>query len=320
MSDGPHDKPALSVVTPAFRETDNLPVLYEKLVEVCDATGMSWEWIIVDDHSPDDTYQAIRALSLRDSRVRGLRLARNCGSHTALGCGLYWARGDAVVALAGDLQDPPETIPTLLAEWRDGAQVVWAARAEREGERASTLLAAGVYYWIMRSVVGLRDIPSTGADFMLLDRAVVDAFNEFKETTVSVLALITWLGFEQRTIEYTKVARLHGRSGWSFRKRVQLLMDSVTSFSYAPIRWISYAGVLLSLVGFLYASVVVVNAFMGSPVPGWTSLMVVVLVIGGVQMLMIGALGFYVWRALDEARARPRFVVEKSTFDARTVR
>jgi dolichol-phosphate mannosyltransferase len=167
-----------------------------------------------------------------------------------------------------------------------------------------------VYYWIMRHVVGMREMPATGADFFLLDRAVVEAFSQFTESNVSILALLTWMGFRQATVEYDKEARLHGRSGWTLQKKLKLAVDSVTSFSYVPIRFMSYLGSVVGLLGLLYAGLVVINFIGGNPVPGWSSLIVVVLLVGGIQMMMMGVLGEYLWRALDEARRRPRYIVE----------
>jgi dolichol-phosphate mannosyltransferase len=306
-------RPLLSIVTPAYNESGNLPLLYERLCAVLGAQDCDWEWVIVDDHSRDGTFAIVEQLARRDARVRGVRFARNFGAHTALTAGLHLARGDCVAGLAADLQDPPETLPQLLARWRAGAQVVWAAREGREGESAATVGLARLYYWAMRHIVGIKDIPATGADFFLLDRQVVDAFCRFGEANTSILALITWMGFRQEVIEYTKQARHSGRSGWSLGKKIKLVVDSVTSFSYLPIRLISCAGVVVAMFGFLYAAFVVLNAVRGSPVEGWSSLMVVVLVLGGFQMLMMGVLGEYLWRTLDEARRRPRYIIEADT-------
>lgn len=305
----------LSVVTPAFNESANLPVLYERLRAVLDGQAglRSWEWVVIDDHSSDATFAVLSGLAARDGRVRGLRLARNSGSHTALACGMHQCRGDCAVVLAADLQDPPEVVPQLLAEWRKGAQIVWAVRAGREGEAVGTLAFSRLYYALMRRLVGMRELPATGADFFLADRRVLDAFREFPECNTSILALLTWMGFRQVSIPYVKQARLHGRSGWSLAKKVKLVIDSVTSFTFLPIRVMSYVGLVVALLGFLYAIVVIVNALVGHPTEGWSSLMVVVLVMGGVQMLMMGVLGEYLWRTLDESRRRPRYLIEAAT-------
>jgi glycosyltransferase involved in cell wall biosynthesis len=311
-------RPVISVVTPAYNEARNLAVLYDRLCATRDVLGVEWEWVIVDDHSHDETFAVVRDLAARDARVRGFRFARNFGAHTALTCGLHQARGDCVAALAGDLQDPPEVIPALFERWKAGVQVVWAARQRREGETAATVGFSRLYYWVMRSVVGMKEMAATGADFFLLDRAVVDAFSGFNESNASILALLTWMGFRQATIGYDKEARLHGHSGWTLKKKLKLAIDSITSFSYVPIRFMSYLGFVVGFSGFLYAGLVVVNFIRGNPIEGWSSLIIVVLLIGGIQMVMMGVLGEYLWRALDEARRRPRYLIEAETGGCQT--
>ena len=307
-------RPRLSIVTPAFNETENLKLLHERLASVLGPLDVDWEWIVVDDHSRDNTFAVISELAAADPRVRGLRLARNSGSHVAISCGLHHAQGDAAVIMAADLQDPPETLPDLLRAWQDGAQVVWAVRRSRPGEKMSTVGFARLYYFLMRRVVGMREMPATGADFFFIDRRVLDAFRDFGETNVNLMALITWMGFRQATVEYDKQARQHGSSGWTLEKKLKLVADSVTAFSYFPIRFMSYIGFLVALLGFGYAVFVVVHALTAhSVVPGWSSLMAAVLVLGGIQMLMLGVLGEYLWRVLDESRQRPRFLIEEST-------
>ena len=302
--------PLVSIVTPAYNEAQNLALLHEGICRTLDALGIDWEWVIVDDHSKDETFAVVRDLAAVDPRVRGVRFAHNFGSHAAMICGLHQAKGRCAVVMAADLQDPPDTLPALLAEWRKGAHVVWAVRQTREGERASTVGFARVYYWMMRRIVGIREMPATGADFALIDRQVVEALREFRESNVSILALITWMGYRQSKITYDKRPRLHGRSGWSLAKKIKLVVDSITSFTSLPIRAMSYVGFFVALAGFLYAGEVIVNAIGGRPAEGWSSLMVTVLVLGGFQMLMMGVLGEYLWRALDESRRRPRYLIE----------
>jgi dolichol-phosphate mannosyltransferase len=253
------------------------------------------------------------AIAACDSRVRVIRFARNSGAHTAITCGLHYTKGDCVVVMAADLQDPPETLPALLAHWNAGAQVVWAARRRREGEKASTIGLARLYYFLIRRAVGIREVPGTGTDFFLIDRSVVDAFRQFNEGNIDVVLLITWMGFRQTVVTYDKQSRLYGRSGWSLQKKLKLAVDSVTSFTYLPIRIMSYVGFAVAFVGFVYAALVIGNYFAGQPAPGWSSLMIVVLVVGGIQMLMMGVLGEYLWRALDESRRRPRYLIEATT-------
>lgn len=301
----------LSVVTPAYNEAQSLPLLYERLCAVLDGAGLDWEWIVIDDHSRDATPQVLRALVLKDARLRAYRFSRNFGSHMALRAGFDHARGDCVVALAGDLQDPPEVIPDLLAQWQSGMQVVWAVRGQRLGEKTSTVAASRLYYFIMRRLVGLNELPSEGADFFLLDREVINALARFGEHNTSILALITWMGFRQGRITYDKQARLHGHSGWSMRQKLKLAVDSVTSFSYQPIRIMSALGFGMAFLAFVYLVVVLINGLRGIAPYGWASQMAVILFIGGLQILMMGILGEYVWRSLDEARRRPGYVIEE---------
>jgi polyisoprenyl-phosphate glycosyltransferase len=303
----------LSVVTPAYNEGANLPILYDRLRQVLERLDLGWEWVVVDDHSRDGTFDVMRGIAAQDPRARAIRLARNCGAHTAMMCGLQHVRGSCVVIMAGDLQDPPETLPRLLEQWQSGTQVVWAMREQREGEKLTTRAFARLYYLLMRRLVGIKEMPATGADFFLIDRRVVDALCQFREQNASILALITWMGFRQTAITYDKQARLQGSSGWNLEKKLKLVVDSVTSFTYLPIRVMSYFGFVVALLGLLYAGFVVFHAFMGTPAPGWSSLMVAVLVVGGIQMVMLGVLGEYLWRALDESRHRPRYLIEMVT-------
>ena len=306
-------RPLLSIVTAAFNEADNLPVLYERLAGALGSMDLDWEWVIVDDHSTDGTFEIIEDIARDDHRVHGIRFARNFGAHTALMCGLLHARGDCAIAMAADLQDPPEALPALVSKWREGNQVVWAVRAGREGEKTSTLAFSWLYYLLMRRFVGLREIPSTGADFFLVDRRVLDTLSQFNESHVSIFALIIWMGFRQVVVTYNKQARLHGRSGWNLEKKLKLALDSITSFTYLPIRLMSYLGFIVAFSGFFFAAYVVINALTGNPASGWSSLMVLVLLVGGIQMVMMGVLGEYLWRALDESRRRPRYLIEATT-------
>jgi dolichol-phosphate mannosyltransferase len=249
----------------------------------------------------------VRELAAADARVRGLRLARNSGSHVAIACGLHHVTGDAAALLAADLQDPPEVLAPMADRWRAGAQVVWAVRRERPGERRHRGFAA-VYYWMMRRLVGMREMPANGADCFLIDRVVVDAFRRCRERNTSVLALITWLGFRQEQIEYDKQPRAGGRSGWTLAKKVRLVGDSIAAFSAFPIRWCGYGGLTLIAVALVAA---VAGAAM-LPALGAGLLLVVSLLLGlsGVQLLALAVVGQYVWRALEEARGRPAYVIE----------
>jgi polyisoprenyl-phosphate glycosyltransferase len=297
----------ISIVTPAFNEAANLPALYDRLVAAMREVGGDWEWIIVDDHSRDDTFAVIEALALRDARVRGFRLSRNSGSHVAITCGLHQVDSDAAVMMAADLQDPPETLATMVARWRQGAQVVWATRRVQPGEASHKGFAA-LYYWMMRRLVGMSEMPARGADFFLLDRVVVDAFRRFSERNVSVLALITWLGFRQEFVEYDKQPRLSGQSGWTLARKIKLVVDSITSFSDFPIRFCTYVGLAL----LVCSLVLVIFAVVLLPQLGGGVLLLLSLIVGlaGLQMIAVGVVGEYVWRALEESRRRPPYLIE----------
>jgi len=287
----------ISIVTPAFNESENLPALYQR------------EWVIVDDHSRDDTFAIVRGLVAADPRVRGVRLAHNSGSHVAIMCALHQVCGDAAVLLAADLQDPPEFLSSLIEQWRAGAQVVWAVRRQRPGDRSHRGFAA-LYYWIMRTPVGMSDIPATGADFFLIDRVVIDAFRQSRERNTSVFALISWLGFRQAHVEYDKHPRASGRSGWTLARKVTLVIDSITAFSDFPLRWCLYAGVALIALGV----VIGLTGLLTLPSLGAGLLLIVGLMLGlsGLQLGALAIVGQYVYRALDEARGRPAWVIEAS--------
>jgi dolichol-phosphate mannosyltransferase len=303
----------LSIVTPAFNEAANLEALYARIVGAMAGAGMEWEWLVVDDHSRDATFDVIARLAAADPRVRAVRLSRNFGSHIAITCGLHHARGDAAVVMAADLQDPPETIGQLLECWRGGAQIVWAVRRTRPGDRTHARFAA-LYYWVMRHVVGLRDMPARGADFFLVDRVVLDAFRRFPEGNVSVFALLTWMGFRQEQIEYDKQPRAAGVSGWTRARQIKLVVDSMTAFSDLPIRLCLGVGAVVIVVGLLLAIASI--AFLPSLGAGLLLVLAVIVGLSGLQFVALGLVGQYVWRAFDAARRRPAYLVEATAGDA----
>jgi dolichol-phosphate mannosyltransferase len=301
----------LSIVTPAYNEAENLPRLYERLAGLDWAVlGLDWEWVVVDDHSRDASPTFLRDLIARDPRVRWIRFSRNFGSHAACTAGLEHVRGDAAIVMAADLQDPPETIPALVEKWRAGADVVWAVRGAREGETLRTVASARLFYALLRRVTSL-DLPPGGVDFFLVARAVIDALKSAPERNTSLIGQIQWLGFNQASLVYTKQARAAGRSKWTLSKKVKLSIDWLVGFSYFPIRFMSALGVLFALAGFLYALLLTLRRVIWVvPVEGWTSLICVVLITSGVQLVMLGVLGEYLWRTFDASRQRPRYVIE----------
>lgn len=293
----------LTLVTPAYNEALNLRAMHARIREAMDAVGEPWEWVIVDDHSADGTFAVVGELAAADPRVRGMRLARNEGSHIAITAGLQHARGDAAVVMAADLQDPPETIAAMLGAWRSGAQVVWATRRQRPGAPAHAGFAA-VYYWIMRRVVGLTSLPEHGADFFLADRVVLDAFARHAERQVSVFALVAWMGFSQATVEYDKQPRAAGRSGWTLSKKLALVADSVTAFSALPLRVVTGTGLVVTAAGLAMA---VAWSVQGG---GRLGLVAAMTTLAGLQLGALGVVGEYLWRALELGRRRPVYLVE----------
>jgi dolichol-phosphate mannosyltransferase len=310
----------ISILTPAFNESVNLEALHARLTQTMAQLGEEWEWLIVDDHSRDDTFAVVQRLALMDSHVRGIRLARNRGSHVAITCGLQHVRGDAAVMMASDLQDPPETLSALLQKWRSGAQVVWATRREQPGAQTHAGFAS-MYYWIMRNVVGMKEIPARGADFFLIDRVVIDAFRRCDEQHVSVFALITWLGFRQECIEYDKQPRAAGKSGWTIARKIKLVVDSITAFSDAPIQACWLLGAALMVLGLL--TVVVGLVVFESLQAAVVVLLGAMAGCTGLVLCALAMLGEYVWRGLDQSRRRPLYLIEATAgpagaFDGRS--
>ena len=306
--------PTLSLVVPAYGEVENLKLLLPRLLAQ-ERLADLLQLVIVDDHSDDGTFEVVREWGARDSRVQGIRLARNSGSHAAILSGLQVAKGNAVVVLAADGQDPPEETERLVEAWLSGASIVWAVRAAREGESLPTRLFSRAYYAIMNRWSSVR-LPPTGADFLLLDRRVVDALLRIPEHNPSVFALIASLGFQQAQIPYVKRSRMSGRSKWTLRRKFGLVLDSLVGFSTAPLRAAMLLGFLHASAGFLLAGLLIANKLSDgrvlgvAPIQGWSGLMVVVLISSGTLMTILGVFGEYLWRALEEVRGRPRFLVE----------
>jgi polyisoprenyl-phosphate glycosyltransferase len=303
----------LSVIVPCFNEAQNLAGLYKRVCDVAAQEKISLEIIFVDDHSADGTYEIAARLSDADERVRVIRLARNEGSHIACVCGLEHSKGRAAVLLAADLQDPPEVIPQLLRHWRAGAQVVWATRAEYKGRNTLERIFPWAFNFVMARILGNDLITQNGADFFLIDRVAIAALLQHHERNLNLFATVAWLGFDQRAVSYVKEARAYGKSGWTLRKKLKLAVDSIAAFTYFPIRAMSLLGIGVTSLGFIYCAVIVANYLFGRPVEGWTSIMVVLLIMGGLQITILGVLGEYLWRTFDEARRRPRYNVERAT-------
>jgi dolichol-phosphate mannosyltransferase len=306
--------PELSIVIPVFNEEAALPALVQRLRALFDHLApLEAEIILVDDHSADRSQELLKEICRLDSRFRYARLARNCGSHVAILAGLARARGECSVFLAADLQDPPELILQMLDLWRGGHHVVWAVREERKGVSKTDLFLANTFYRLL-NLLGEVNLPPRGSDFALLDRKVTDALLQSAGSNPSIGGEIARLGFSSVQLSYTKEKRAAGGTKWTFRRKLKAFADAFVSFSYAPLRAMSYLGMLFSFLGFAYAFFVIFMRLMTrTPVQGWASLIVVILVLGGFQMMMLGVLGEYLWRTLEAARRRPIFFLEETS-------
>ena len=306
----------ISVIFPLLNEQDNIRPVYNRIAETTSLIpGEEFEFIFVDDGSTDASPKILETLRAEDSRVHTIRFPRNFGSHSAVAAALKFARGDAAIILACDAQDPPELVPQLIDRWRAGYKAVWGSRNARPIETPALRFCSNAYYSILKYLTGIA-LPKNGVDVGLIDRSVIDIVNQCDEKNSSYVLLIYWMGVRQCSIGFDKAERGSGSSKWNTAKRIKLLIDSVVSFSYIPLRAMSCLGICASAFGIFYGAVILLNALFGRPVEGWTSLMVVVLCFGGFQMLMLGVLGEYVWRAFAASRKLPAYVIEQNTITA----
>ncbi len=303
----------VSVVIPVYHNADTLEPLLERLRSVAEGLEPDeLEFVFVDDGSADESFAVLEAAAAQDPRVRVLRLSRNFGSNAAILAGLAHAGGDAVVVIAADLQDPPEVIPELVEAWRDGAEVVLAARRKRD-DPLLTRVFASLFNRLFRRLV-FRDFPRAGFDFLLLSRRVARVIVQMGERNSYIFGQAMWVGYRRRVIEYDRAPRPSGESAWTFAKKVKYFIDAFTAFSYLPIRAVTVVGFLFAFLGFVYAAVVIALRLSGAitGAPGFASLAVLVLVTAGIQLLVTGMIGEYLWRVLEESRRRPTFLVEST--------
>jgi polyisoprenyl-phosphate glycosyltransferase len=302
----------LSIIVPVFNEAENLPRLHAAVSLVTATLDLDWEFVFVDDGSTDATWAAIEALRTHDPAVTALRFSRNFGSHVAIAAGLDHCRGDAAVIMAADLQDPPEVLREFVARWRDGFHIVWGARIGRDDGRIRSWLMRRFYTLVRHYAIPTYPAEGTGS-FCLITRPVIGVFRQCAERNRLTFGLIAWSGFRETQVPYHRPRRASGESKWSAGRLVKSAIDTFAGFSYAPIRAISYLGLVVSMISFLVSFYVLINKlFFGTKVEGWTSVMLTVLILGGVQLVMIGVLGEYLWRVLEEARGRPLYIVERS--------
>ncbi len=303
----------LSIVVPVYHNASSLGDLLAALQAVADRNPEDdFEFIFVDDGSDDDSFTVLEKLAEREPRMKVVKLSRNFGSNPAIMAGMSQAAGDAVAAIAADLQDPPALLHDMIKLWRGDHKVVIAARRGRQDPFPSSLLS-DLFYRLFRRYA-IKTMPERGFDFFLIDRQVCALINDIQENNAYLMGLILWLGFDPYVLYYDRGARKqeYGQSMWSLKRKLKYFVDSFVAFSYFPIRLASALGVLFSLLGLFYALwVIYARLALGIETEGWASLMIVVLIAAGVQMLILGIVGEYMWRSLDETRRRPRFIIEK---------
>jgi dolichol-phosphate mannosyltransferase len=303
--------PLISIVVPVLNEEENLGRFYAAVKAVTDdLPEFQWEFVFVDDGSNDASVNVIMDLRERDPRINALQLSRNFGSYAAIKAGFDYARGDAAISMSADLQDPPELFREFVARWREGNHIVWGVREQRD-DPWTKKFAASMFYRLVRRLA-LADLPSGGMDCGLFDRRVIDAFRQIRDRNSITFMTIYWMGFRQARVGYHREARRFGRSKWPLGKRVKSAVDVITAFSYLPVRLASYFGLVISAVAFIGALMVLFDRLvLGIGGLGWPSLMVTMLFLGGVQMLMLGIIGEYLWRINTEVRDRPQYIVMK---------
>lgn len=304
--------PTFSIIAPIYNETECLETLYQRVSAVMDSTHESWELILVDDGSRDGSTEIIRRLAQADPRVRPVIFARNFGHQIAVTAGLDYSRGQAVTIIDADLQDPPEVILEMIAKWREGYQVVYAVRAEREGESWFKLATASLFYRIIYRITDVK-IPLDTGDFRLMDRSVVNVLNSMRERHRFLRGMSAWVGFKQVGVPYKRQARLAGETKYPLKKMLRLALNAITGFSYFPLQLATYLGFFSAGVSTLAIPIVVLMRLAGSQAFfGQATTLIAVLFLGGVQLISLGILGEYLGRIYDEVKGRPLYIVSEA--------
>ncbi len=299
-----------SIVAPVFNEEETLPHFYQHVVTVMEQVGETFELIFVNDGSRDGSLRLMQELHERDQRVRVVDFSRNFGHQIAISAGLDYARGEAVIILDADLQDPPEVIPALIARWKDGAEVVYAQRSSRKGETRFKLLTASLFYRLITRITSV-EIPRDTGDFRLLDRRVVDTLVTMREHHRFMRGLSAWVGFRQEAVQYERHERFAGTTKYPLFKMIRFSIDAITGFSHVPLQLATTFGFILaglSLLGILIA--IILRIFTGAIV-GQASTLILVLFMGGIQLIFLGIIGEYLGRIYDEVRSRPLYIVRR---------
>ena len=302
---------AISIVVPMYNEEAVLDAFFARMIPVLDRSGLSWEIICINDGSQDRTLSILIDLHKHDGRIKVVDLSRNFGKEAALTAGLELCTGDAVIPIDADLQDPPELISDMIRKWQDGAEVVSARRTSREDDSFMKRLTAHRFYRLMNTMADIR-IPDNTGDFRLMDRKVVNALKRLPERTRFMKGLFAWLGFRQDVVEYRRARRVAGESKWKYWKLWNFALEGIISFSTLPLRVWSYCGIAIAAIGFLYMAFLALQTLIaGVDVPGYASLMVAVLFLGGLQLLTLGILGEYISRMFLEVKQRPVYLVRE---------
>lgn len=298
-----------SIIAPIYNEFENIPVLWQRVSQVMNGTGEAWELILVDDGSVDGSNERIRELAASHENVRPVIFARNFGHQIAVTAGMDYSRGQAIVVIDADLQDPPEVILDLIKKWKEGYEVVYAVRSEREGESWFKLLTASLFYRMIYRITDVK-IPLDTGDFRLVDRKVVDVMNSMRERHRFLRGMSSWIGFKQIGVEYKRAARLSGVTKYPFKKMIKFAQDGITGFSYFPLQIATYLGFVAAGLSVIAIPVVAALRLAGShSFEGQTTTLISVLFLGGVQLISLGILGEYIGRIYDEVKGRPLYVV-----------
>ncbi len=304
-----------SIIAPIYNEKENLPELQRRVSAVLDSTNEPWELILIDDGSTDGSTEIIREMAKKDERIRPVIFARNFGHQVAVTAGLDYSRGDAVVIIDADLQDPPELILEMAKKWKEGNEVVFAVRAEREGESWFKLWTASLFYRIIYRITDVK-IPLDTGDFRLMDRKVVNVMNQMRERHRFLRGMSAWVGFKQVGVEYKRAARKAGETKYPFKKMFSLAINAVTGFSYFPLQVATYFGFASAGFAILVIPIVIYLRITGSQAFfGQASTLIAVLFLGGVQLISLGVLGEYIGRLYDEAKGRPLYIVREAPED-----
>ena len=303
--------PEVSIVIPVHNESGGLEFLFDTLLPIVSTATASFEILMVNDGSSDDTLPRLLQLQRSMPQLRVIDLSRNFGKEAALTAGLWHCRGACAITLDADLQDPPELIPQMLAKWREGFETVVAVHADRDTDTFLRRGSARVFYFLLNAVSEMRFVPNAG-DFRLLDRAVIEAFLALPERTRYNKGLFAWVGFRQHLIEHQRPLRAAGESKFNYRRLLSLAVQAITSFSSFPLRLWTYIGMVVALISFFYGSFILLRTLiLGTDVPGYASLIVAVMFFGGINLLSIGVLGEYVGRIFMESKQRPLYVVRR---------